>query len=315
MAKSPLGRTSSGIVLTNSFHGTSPSNSVSVSVASSTITAMGYCMMIGLLCCVCNILYISYSVMNELHSNVSSSTSLSNESSRHNQQRLRVQTPIINRNQLQDRQIQTLPQEWQMISSSAHTSENDPIRQLLIEALGTTNGKEALAVTIDDETLAHLPSMQDVSALYGPAPVVLGLESCNTFQNDNPILDAAQHLLSVAGSFNTGTNLLAELLIANCYMPERLEHYKTSGIRWQVLWGKHTPVDDETFRQSHRTYANETGPNNEPPIQADAIFPAVTIRDPYKWMQSVRTNTPFLRRNDLICLLDGLNLDSAPLLS
>jgi hypothetical protein len=50
-------------------------------------------------------------------------------------------------------------------------------------------------------------------------------------------------------------------------------------------------VDDENFRRSHRTYKNETGPNHELPITPDMIFPAVTIRDPFKWMQSVRRHT------------------------
>lgn len=55
---------------------------------------------------------------------------------------------------------------------------------------------------------------------------------------------------------------------------------KQRGVRWQVLWGKHTPVHNETFRQGHRTY-------NDSALTANAIFPAVMVRDPYKWMQSM----------------------------
>jgi hypothetical protein len=189
------------------------------------------------------------------------------------------------------RQIQTLPQEWKVVTGKV---ENDPIRQLLMEALGSGDGKQQQqqqqdSAAIDEMTIQRLPSVHDVTTLYGPTPVVLGLDTCDVFQHHHPtILDAAEHLVSVAGSFNTGTNLLAELLIANCYIPERQAKYHTSGVRWQVLWGKHTPVDDETFRVSHRTYKNETGPNHEPAITADMIFPAITIRDPFKWMQSVR---------------------------
>lgn len=191
-------------------------------------------------------------------------------------------------NRIQDRQVQTLPQEWKVVTGKT-MGEDDPIRQLLVEALNGGDVKQQSSVVIDETTLQRLPSVHDVIALYGSTPVVLGLETCDTFQHHHPtILDAAEHLVSVAGSFNTGTNLLAELLIANCYMPKRHEKYHTSGVRWQVLWGKHTPVDDENFRQSHRTYTNETGPNNEPLITPDMIFPAVTIRDPFKWMQSVR---------------------------
>jgi hypothetical protein len=194
-----------------------------------------------------------------------------------------------NNNRIQDRVIQTLPQEWKVVTGQA-LGEEDPIRQLLMEALGggDGDGKQHSSIAIDETTLKRLPSVHDVTALYGSTPVVLGLETCEVFQHHHPtILDAAEHLVSVAGSFNTGTNLLAELLIANCYIPERQAKYHTSGVRWQVLWGKHTPVDDENFRVSHRTYKNETGPNHEPPITPDMIFPAITIRDPFKWMQSV----------------------------
>ena len=189
---------------------------------------------------------------------------------------------------IQDRQIQMLPQEWKVVTRKA-SNEDDPIRLLLMEALGVDgDGNEQTSVAIDEATLQRLPSVNDVTELYGSTPVVLGLETCDVFQHHSTtILDAAEHLISVAGSFNTGTNLLAELLIANCYIPERQAKYQTSGVRWQVLWGKHTPVDDENFRQSHRTYKNETGPNHETLITPDMIFPAVTIRDPFKWMQSV----------------------------
>ena len=29
---------------------------------------------------------------------------------------------------------------------------------------------------------------------------------------------------------------MAELLIANCVMKERMKQYKTAGVRWQVVW-------------------------------------------------------------------------------
>lgn len=198
-----------------------------------------------------------------------------------------LQINVSSNIRLQDRQIQTLPQEWTVVTGTT-IGDDDPIRQLLMEALDSGGGGDRPKPVMDETTLQRLPSVEDVTALYGPTPVVLGLETCDVFQLFHPtILDAAEHLVSVAGSFNTGTNLLAELLIANCYMPERQEKYETSGVRWQVLWGKHTPVDDERYRSSHRTYKNETDPNQELVITSDMIFPAITIRDPFKWMQSV----------------------------
>jgi hypothetical protein len=231
--------------------------------------------MVGLACSLCNVLYMSYSVVHDSTRLKVSATSspLSHPQSRRDSN---LQQPQQSAD-VSQRAVQTLPTEWKLPLTQ------DPIRQLLIEALGN-NGK---LQEIDPETMQRLPTVQDVTALYGPTPVVLGLETCDTFQHSG-IMDVAEHLVSVAGSFNTGTNLLAELLIANCYMPERRSKYGTHGVRWQVLWGKHTPVDDESFRRSHRTYINETGHNKEPPIVPEALFPAVTIRDPFKWMQSVR---------------------------
>jgi hypothetical protein len=222
--------------------------------------------------------------MNELHVNVTEIVLIHAVSQQQSQRTPNLQQSSTS-NQIQDRRIQTLPEEWDVINDNQKSTDMvDPIRQLLIEALGTKGTQQ----TIDEATFQRLPSAQDVTALYGSTPVVLGLETCDTFQHHSTIMDAAEHLVSVAGSFNTGTNLLAELLIANCYIPERQEKYGSPGVRWQVLWGKHTPVDDENFRRSHRTYKDESGPNNEPSINADSIFPAITIRDPFKWMQSVR---------------------------
>lgn len=185
-----------------------------------------------------------------------------------------------------DRAIQTLPSDWTNDDSPGkdenapnnkqqqqqQNSNNNPIVQLLTEAMGV----------VDPATAARLPSSHAVAALYGRDPVVLGLESCAAFRSHNPFVrDPADHFVATAGTFNTGTNLMAELLIANCVLPERQQKYGTRGVRWQVVWGKHTPVDDEAYRQSHRTYDDVN-------LQANAMFPAVMVRDPFKWMQSVR---------------------------
>jgi hypothetical protein len=154
---------------------------------------------------------------------------------------------------------------------------------------------------IDEETMARLPSWSQVTSLYGAEPKFFGLDSCQTFQQSG---DAAEHFIGVAGTFNTGTNLLSELLISNCHMPERQKKYGLSsrGVRWQVQWGKHTPVFNETFRRTHQTYKDNN--ENDPPtinnkakkkkhiltpetLTAENMFPAVTVRDPYKWMQSM----------------------------
>jgi hypothetical protein len=147
----------------------------------------------------------------------------------------------------------------------------EPILQLLREATGTTD--------LDPETVERLPTAGQVAALYGSRPVLTGLDTCRTFREAG---DPSEHLVATAGTFNTGTNLLAELLIANCHLPARQERYgrKNAGVRWQVLWGKHTPVLDEAYRTQHRTY-------NDSSLSAGSMFPAVAVRDPFKWMQSM----------------------------
>jgi len=167
---------------------------------------------------------------------------------------------------LKTRPVQQLESDW-----PENETGKDPILRLLKEATGTEN--------IDPETEARIPLVEDVAAIYGRTPIVLGLETCQQFQQMG---DPAEHFVSTAGSFNTGTNLMAELLIANCHMPARIKKYGKSsrGVRWQVLWGKHTPVFDEEFRQNHRTYNDST-------LTANNMFPAVTVRDPFKWAQSM----------------------------
>jgi hypothetical protein len=164
---------------------------------------------------------------------------------------------------------QTLPvQHWD--SNNDDPEDKTPIIQLVHEATGTAP---------DAATIATLPTVRQVADMYGRAPQIWGLDdSCTRFQQyGNPI----DHFIATAGTFNTGTNLMAELLIANCYMPQRRAAEQGDGVRWQVVWGKHTPVFNETVRQHHRTY-------NDSSVTADNMFPIVTIRDPYQWMQSVR---------------------------
>jgi hypothetical protein len=87
----------------------------------------------------------------------------------------------------------------------------------------------------DKDLIRDLPTWSEVVNLYGPEPVIYGLEECDRFQH---MSDPADHFVSTAGTFNTGTNLMAELLIANCHMQERMDKYGAvnRGVRWQVPW-------------------------------------------------------------------------------
>jgi hypothetical protein len=99
-------------------------------------------------------------------------------------------------------------------------------------------------------------------------------------------------MLGAAGMFSTGTNLVTHLLKKNCYIPERAEKYglgtatkEQLGMRWQVPWGKHTPAD---YKIKHATEKAQQ-------INKDFILPCVTIRSPWRWMQSMCKN-PYTAR-------------------
>jgi hypothetical protein len=87
---------------------------------------------------------------------------------------------------------------------------------------------------LDPQTLRDLPTWKEVTDLYGDEPRIYGLDQCQVFQEHS---DRADHFVSTAGTFNSGTNLMAELLIANCHMQDRMDKFgaQNRGIRWQVV--------------------------------------------------------------------------------
>jgi hypothetical protein len=130
------------------------------------------------------------------------------------------------------------------------------------------------------EKIDRLPTWQQVVDRLGPEPRIHGLDSCHTFQTT---IDPPEALIAPAGAFNSGTNLMAELLIANCYNPARKKKYASPGVRWQVNWGKHQPPK---FRLDHGVYHD----NKAEDMPNENILPVVTIRDPYAWLQSMCRN-------------------------
>jgi hypothetical protein len=102
--------------------------------------------------------------------------------------------------------------------------------------------RSLLAAGIAEETLlqhyGELPTNAAIIDLYGPRPIVIGLEWCETYRQ---LVPAVQRTLGAAGMFSTGTNLVTQLLKRNCVIPERAAFYgeKTAtkeelGVRWQV---------------------------------------------------------------------------------
>jgi len=130
---------------------------------------------------------------------------------------------------------------------------------------------------LDQETIDLLPTWTRIKNLYGPKPIILGLERCEDFRNR---VEPTTRYFGMAGTFNTGTNLIADLMKFNCEIVERMEVYgnKSKGVRWQVPWGKHYMA---RYRSSdHSTKSDRDVPKNN-------TLPLVAIRDPYSWMQSM----------------------------
>ena len=133
----------------------------------------------------------------------------------------------------------------------------------------------------DSDLIGKLPKWSDVVEMYGQEPVIYGMNqgNCERFQAQT---EKGDHLIGTAGMFNSGTNLMSELLLANCVMPERVKKYghASRGIRWQVPWGKHSPAGDKEFRETHKTQKDKN-------IDAREVMPMVTIRDPLVWLKSM----------------------------
>jgi hypothetical protein len=98
--------------------------------------------------------------------------------------------------------------------------------------------KEA-EIKLTPEMEKSLPTMAQIRKVFGPKPVILGLDSCSKFRDNVPALE---RMLGASGMFNTGTNLVTHLLKQNCEIPERREKSgerqskESYGMRWQVPW-------------------------------------------------------------------------------
>ena len=109
-------------------------------------------------------------------------------------------------------------------------------------------------------------------ARFGSKPKIIGKETCKAYRDHVP---TKYRILGIAGTFNSGTNYLYEILYRNCN-PRRVGIKKRStGVQWQVNWGKHRPVHERFENRVHDEIDNAM------------VFPVVVTRDPYTWMQSM----------------------------
>lgn len=218
-------------------------------------------LLIGLIFCLANVAVLLSSVNSHITSDDSTNASL------HSKLAVIDNTAVVPESKTTETII---PKKLTPEERDALSQDKEPILNIL---------REAGIPDIEDEKLRDLPTWTQVTRLYGDSPKIYGLDTCHEFQQHS---DAAEHFVGTAGTFNSGTNLMSEYLIHNCQMTKRMEKYgvKNKGIRWQVPWGKHIPVGDDQYRLDHKSLKDAN-------VDATNILPAVTIRDPYIWMQSM----------------------------
>ena len=133
-------------------------------------------------------------------------------------------------------------------------------------------------VSIDKELADQLPTWNDVVSLYGDKPIVYGLETCEPYRR---MVKPENRMIGPAGMFNTGTNLLYQLLTENCDIAEahkKRREPRRNGMRWQVPWGKHNPPSTHRFKNIAKAWGKG--------VKQDDFMPVVLIKDPYTWMSS-----------------------------
>ena len=173
---------------------------------------------------------------------------------------------------------------------------------------GLTEGKEEIlkillnsGAEVTSEIVEKLPTMEDFTSMYGPKQKIIGLETCENFRSN---VSPQEAIIGPAGVYNTGTNLISQLLMKHCVMKERAEVYDQShpssnrdgsdeegpvGVRTgmfnDVPWGKHGPIlwrTDEDYRPE-AFEINQVFPNTK----YQNVFPIVMVKDPFSWMGSM----------------------------
>jgi hypothetical protein len=109
----------------------------------------------------------------------------------------------------------------------ATASEAASMNMTMIEA---TKGREKIIKILEDAGIVEasvvdilsLPKWDQVTNLYGPSPVIVGLDTCKKFQSKVSLKD---RYIGVSGMFNSGTTAFGISLQANCGYPNHPKQY------------------------------------------------------------------------------------------
>jgi hypothetical protein len=156
----------------------------------------------------------------------------------------------------------------------AHNTHNKSMALTHFQQVGYTN--------ISDIAMEQLPTNTEIIQFYGAQPILVGTEDQCTVYRTQHVPNPWHRWMGVAGLFNTGTNLLAQLLQRNCIMPATaagMEHVEDT-ILFQVPWGKHALAT---------VSRNRTAPHYHDYNKDDGLA-VVVVRHPFAWAHSMCHN-------------------------
>jgi hypothetical protein len=132
---------------------------------------------------------------------------------------------------------------------------------------------------VDNETVALLPTWNDVENLYGSVAedrplFISGHHTCAQFRYHTKSEDA---MIGTAGLFNSGTNAMTYYLRANLRIGPENAVKRHHGILSQLPWDKHYLP---SLRYNHTAQHMES-------VSREHVLPIVLIRDPFTWVHSM----------------------------
>jgi hypothetical protein len=181
-------------------------------------------------------------------------------------------------------------------NSNTHVDNGCQGKERLLEMLGGDDLELDAYNNISRQTTREvlcnlLPTWEEVSSLYGDKPKIIGLDTCKqyramlrTYNNkrNNKQLKAYP-MPRVAGLENVGSNAFAETLADNLQRNPtiRSDHSRA----YNVPWLKHTELQYREF------VVNEKRGWDSRVDRIEHVLPIVLVRDPYRWMESIVSDT------------------------
>lgn len=145
--------------------------------------------------CSCNIALVFWAVEKDLVMSVASNTHLSNGAQR-------LIHSLKSKEKAKERPEDALTPDQAIAMAS---TEQQFALNILLEA----------GIDVTEDIVKQLPLISDIHAQYGKKPIIHNLESCKRFRDT---YDPEERFMAVAGMFNTGTNILGNLIVVSSDM-------------------------------------------------------------------------------------------------